>query len=112
MTAPATAVLVGAGDRGAIYAAYALRHPKRLRIVALAEPIEERRRRIARLHGIPDTSAFGSWEELLNRPAMADGAIIATQDGLHTAPAIRALEAGYHVLLEKPMALTRRSAGP
>lgn len=106
MTAPATAVLVGAGDRGAIYAAYALRHPKRLRIVALAEPIEERRRRIARLHGIPDTSAFGSWEELLNRPAMADGAIIATQDGLHTAPAIRALEAGYHVLLEKPMALT------
>jgi predicted dehydrogenase len=41
MTKQATAVLIGAGDRGAIYAAYALRHPEKLRIVGLAEPREE-----------------------------------------------------------------------
>ncbi|HSV96343.1 MAG TPA: Gfo/Idh/MocA family oxidoreductase [Spirochaetota bacterium] len=103
---PATAILIGSGDRGVIYAAYALRHPDRLRIVALAEPVTERRRRAARLHGIPDSNVFVSWEELLDRPLMADGAIIATQDAMHTAPAVGALARGYHVLLEKPMALT------
>lgn len=103
---PSTAILLGAGDRGAIYAAYALRHPASLRIVAVAEPIAERRRRTVRLHGIPEANAFASWEELLDRPRMADGAIIATQDAMHTVPAINALACGYHVLLEKPMALT------
>ncbi len=103
---PSTAILLGAGDRGAIYAAYALRHPANLRIVAVAEPVAERRRRMARLHGIPDADVVASWEELLDRPRMADGAIIATQDVLHTAPALKALACGYHVLLEKPMALT------
>ncbi len=103
---PSTAILLGAGDRGAIYAAHALRHPGNLRIVAVAEPVAERRRRMARLHGISDANMFASWEDILDRPRMADGAIIATQDALHAAPAVRALEAGYHVLLEKPMALT------
>jgi predicted dehydrogenase len=37
---------------------------------------------------------------------MADGAIIATQDRMHVEPAVAALERGYHLLLEKPMALT------
>jgi predicted dehydrogenase len=106
MMKPVTAVLIGAGDRGAIYAAYALRHPERLRVVALAEPVEKRRTRIARLHGMPEGNVFRSWEELLGRPRMADGAIIATQDTLHTAPAVESLRAGYHVLLEKPMALS------
>ncbi len=103
---PATAILLGAGDRGAIYAAYALRHSDRFRIVAIAEPVAERRRHAAGLHGIPEANTFESWEELLARPRMADGAIIATQDAMHTAPAVRALGLGYHVLLEKPMALS------
>ena len=90
---PSTAILLGAGDRGAIYAAYALRHPANLRIVAVAEPVAERRRRTARLHGISDANMFASWEEVLDRPRMADGAIIATQEALHTAPAVRASQA-------------------
>lgn len=38
-----TAILVGAGARGQIYAAYARQHPEQLRIVAVAEPKAERR---------------------------------------------------------------------
>jgi predicted dehydrogenase len=34
---------------------------------------------------------------------MADAILICTQDSMHFQPTIKALEAGYHVLLEKPM---------
>ena len=101
-----TAVLIGAGDRGTIYASYAIKNPSRLRITAVADPVPERRERIARLHSIPQARVYESWEEMLSGPALADGAIIATQDTMHVGPAVTSLEAGYHVLLEKPMALT------
>ncbi|MCP4754502.1 MAG: Gfo/Idh/MocA family oxidoreductase, partial [Proteobacteria bacterium] len=102
---PRTAIVVGAGDRGTIYASFAKRKPDRLDIVGVAEPIKERRDKIVQQHNIPSKSVFESWEEVLSQPQMADGAIIATQDTLHVNPAVKALESGYHVLLEKPMAL-------
>ena len=37
---------------------------------------------------------------------MADMAIIATQDKMHFEPAMMAIEKGYHLLLEKPVAPT------
>lgn len=107
MTKPIEAVLIGAGQRGAeSYAPYALRHPDRLRFVAVAEPNPERRARFAARHNIPSGCQFDSWEELLSQPAMAEAALICTQDWQHTAPTLAALKAGYHVLLEKPMATT------
>ncbi len=41
-----------------------------------------------------------------NVPQLGEAALIATQDWQHTAPTLAALRAGYHVLLEKPMATT------
>ena len=35
---PVTAILIGAGARGQIYARYAQEHPEELRIIAVAEP--------------------------------------------------------------------------
>ncbi len=102
---PITAILIGAGQRGALdYAPYALHHPDQLQFVAVAEPIAERRQRFARQHNLPPEHVYASWEPLLSRPQMADAALVCTQDQQHTAPAIAALQAGYHVLLEKPMA--------
>ena len=51
----------------------------------------------------PDLTA---WEQLLAQPKLADLAVIATQDSMHYAPAMKALAAGYDVLLEKPLART------
>ncbi|MBU0929409.1 MAG: Gfo/Idh/MocA family oxidoreductase [Spirochaetes bacterium] len=102
----ATAVLIGAGDRGMIYAGFALAHPERLKVVAVAEPDPARRERAARLHGIPPERRYRDWAELLAEPRLADGCIVATQDRLHVEPCLAAFEAGYHVLLEKPMALS------
>lgn len=101
------AVLIGAGQRGAeAFAPYALHHPDRLRFVAVAEPDPSRRAAFAERHLIPVQNCFESWEGLLERPAMGEIALVCTPDRLHTTPTLAALQAGYHVLLEKPMAPT------
>ena len=54
-------------------------------------------------HNIP---FYGSVEELLGLGIELDVVCIATPNGLHEAHAIKALKAGCHVVIEKPMALT------
>lgn len=107
MERPISAVLFGAGLRGAVaYAPYALKHPKVLKFVAVAEPDPERRARFAAQHDIPITHQFASWEAVLAKPQMAAVVFNCTQDQLHFASSIPTLEAGYDMLLEKPMTNT------
>lgn len=98
---PITAVVLGAGNRGATYAGYAKEFPEALQVVAVAEPRADRRDLLADALGVD--KRFGSWQELLAQPRMADCAFICTLDDDHTEPTIKAMELGYHVLLEKPM---------
>ncbi|MEH7179276.1 Gfo/Idh/MocA family protein [Neobacillus vireti] len=100
-----TAILIGAGDRGArAYAPYALAYPNELKIVGVAEPDVERRAKLQQTHNIPNENAYEAWEEVLDlNQKKADIAIICTLDRNHFQPTMRALELGYHVLLEKPM---------
>jgi predicted dehydrogenase len=101
---PISLALIGAGQRGMdSYAAFALRHPDAVRFVAVADPNPERRDRFRRLHDVPIEHTFADWEALLDRPRLADGVLVCTQDRLHFAPTMAALAAGYHVMLEKPM---------
>lgn len=107
MPTPLTAVMIGAGERGyGAYGAYARAHPDEIRFIAVAEPNDARRARFAEAHAIPAERRFRTWEDLLGQERMADAALVCTMDTLHTGPAIAALEAGYDVLLEKPMATT------
>jgi predicted dehydrogenase len=107
MTRPIEAVLVGAGNRGYdAYGSYALAHPDEIRFVAVAEPHDVRRARFAQAHNIPPERRFHTWEDLFAQGQMGDAAVICTLDDLHVGPTIAALEAGYDVLLEKPMATT------
>ncbi|MEN8184209.1 MAG: Gfo/Idh/MocA family oxidoreductase, partial [Myxococcota bacterium] len=99
------AVLIGAGNRGRFtYGGYALRHPERLRIVAVADPVPERREAVAREHGLGAEAVHPDWKRLLDLPRRAAVAIVATGDTLHVEPLLAAVARGYHVLLEKPMA--------
>lgn len=99
-----TAILIGAGDRGRrAYASYALDHPDEIKIVAVAEPNEEKRDIIQKQHAITAENCFLSWEDILESDKKADVAIICTMDQQHYEPTMKALEMGYHVLLEKPM---------
>ncbi|GLY79100.1 Gfo/Idh/MocA family protein [Actinoallomurus iriomotensis] len=101
MTEPVTLALVGAGDRGRTYASWVAANPRRARIVAVADPLPERRARL----GGPGVREFSDWTELLGE-RIADAVIVATQDRLHAEPAVALAEAGYHLLVEKPLAPT------
>jgi predicted dehydrogenase len=74
--------------------------------VAIAEPDAARRRGMAAEHGIGPAGAFGEWRELLASERTADAVVIATPDRDHAGSAIAALERGYDVILEKPIAPT------
>ena len=107
MPDPIQAVLIGAGQRGMdAYGPYALQHPEEIQFIAVAEPDPERRQKFSAMHNIPSEQQFDTWETLLERPRFGQAALICTQDQMHTAPTIAALQAGYDVLLEKPMAPT------
>jgi len=100
-----TVALLGAGGRGKdSYGPYALRHPDEIQFVAVAEPNDERREMFAKQHGIKSEMCFKDWKELLEKEKLADGMLICTQDRMHFEPTVKALETGYHVMLEKPMA--------
>ena len=107
MPRPVEAVLVGAGRRGYHnFGQYALNHPDELRYVAVAEPDQESRERFARAHGIPPERRFQSWEGLAARGQLAPVLVNSSNDTTHYVSTMAALDSGYDVLLEKPMATT------
>ena len=104
---PATAVIIGAGQRGQGYAFYAMVEPKKFQVVGVAEPIQLLRDNTKEEYKIKDKNVFDSWEKVAAlEERIADIAIICTQDRMHKEPAIKLAEKGYHILLEKPMAVT------
>lgn len=105
---PITAITLGAGARGNVYGNYAKDHPDEVNIVGVAEPITIRNDRYARKHQIEDKNRFVTWEHVFEKPKFADAIIITTPDHLHYGPCMKALDMGYDVLLEKPMAQTEK----
>lgn len=105
-TKPLTAIMNGAGHRGLeTYGNYALDHPEQIKFIAVADPNPDRRKKFQKLHHIPDDMAFSSWELMmpLNGNKLADIAFICTQDRMHYEPAMRAMDLGYQIFLEKPI---------
>ncbi|XP_068207227.1 putative oxidoreductase YteT isoform X1 [Palaemon carinicauda] len=101
-----TAVVVGAGNRGKNYANYALQFPDLFDVVAVAEPRKHAREYFQHNHSLKVENCFVGWETLILQPKLADCAIVATQDQDHVKPTIKLAKIGYHILLEKPMAVT------
>ena len=104
---PLTAAIVGAGHRSVLYASLAKSHPEDLRIVAVADPDDVRRRNAAETYDIPPGRQFLTARELAGRPKLADVAINGTMDADHVPTTLPLLKAGYDVLLEKPICPTR-----
>ncbi len=101
--------MIGAGDRGRdTYGRWCLGHPDLARVVAVADPDAARRTRFATEHGIGADGAFGDWRDLLAVSRLADAVVVAAPDREHAASAIAAMERGYDVILEKPIAPTAK----
>jgi len=101
---PITAVVLGAGNRGNVYAGYSKQFPDELKIVGVAEPIDYRRKRFAEKYEIPEQKQWVTWEQALEIPKFADALIITTPDNLHYGPAMSGLALNYDMILEKVIA--------
>ena len=103
-----TAVIVGAGHRSLGYAELAKICPGKLKIVGVADPLEDRRRYCREYFGFSEDMCFENAAELVKKGKIADAVINGTMDADHVATTIPLLEAGYDVLLEKPFAVNMR----
>ena len=108
LSKPVTVMVIGAGSRGGTYAGYAEKFPRSMKVVAVADLNPHRRAKLQKKHNIPSENVFENFNEALSRPKLADAVIIATPDNLHYEPCMKALELGYDVLLEKPVAPTEK----
>lgn len=107
-SAPLTLAAVGCGSRVQVYSALAAAMPDRYRVVAAADPIPDRLERVRQLSQNPGLRTFADDRELFAAGKLADVLMIGTQDPHHVGPCIAAMELGYDVLLEKPIATNFR----
>lgn len=77
-------------------------------LVAVVDPSEDARRAAAERFGVE--RAYASHEELFADGPAPDGVIVAIPHAYHFAAARAALEAGAHVLVEKPMTIEPNDA--
>lgn len=92
--------VLGYGGRGAIYGEYALTYPDQFKLVAVCD-IDDNRLCVPKQHGVP---TFKDYKEFLDAGLEIDLLAICTQDAQHKEHALYALERGYDLLLEKPIA--------
>lgn len=94
--------LIGAGQRGMIYATYAY-EKKHVEIAAIVDPEESSRKIAAEKFHVKEENLFSCSDEFFAKGKLADAVIIASMDRNHYEQAMKALDCGYHILLEKPI---------
>ena len=101
MTEPRAAV-IGYGYAGRSFHSYLIHLTPGLTLHGIASSSAEKRVQIARER---DCRTYNSFDEVIADP-LIDLVVLATPNDLHADYAIRALEAGKHVVTDKPMAVT------
>lgn len=94
--------IIGYGNRGSIYADL-LYKTEGVKITAVCDSDPEAVASAKRKYGLSDDACFTSEDEFFVS-ARGDACVVATMDRLHVRHACKALNAGYDVLLEKPIA--------
>lgn len=98
--------IVGYGFAGRGFHAYLVGRVPELTLTAVASRAPERRAQAERDHGV---ATFAMLDELLDRGGV-DLVVIATPHDTHAALAIRAMDLGKHVVVDKVMCLNVREA--
>lgn len=99
-----TVAIAGLGGRGKdCYAKAQHKFPEEMKIVAIADIVPEKVDEVAKEYGVPADMCFESAEKMLEQPKLADVMFICTMDRQHYGHTMAALEAGYDILLEKPI---------
>ena len=98
-----TVAIVGFGSRGQMFASR-IREEGRIELVAIAEVFDAARNVGITQYGLPENMCFKSADEFFAKGKICDAIFLCTQDAQHKEMAIRAMELGYDMLLEKPAA--------
>lgn len=102
-----TVAVAGCGSRGQdTYSQILMELSGKARIVAAADINPEKLAGMRKLCGLTEEQCYHSAEEMLSQPKLADVMLICTPDRCHYTQAKAALNLGYHLLLEKPIAVT------
>jgi glucose-fructose oxidoreductase len=100
--------VVGAGHIAQIAVLPAFKHARsNSRLVAIFSNDETKRRELDRRYLVPQVAPYEDYDGLL-RLGGIDAVYIALPNSMHRDFAVRAAQAGVHVLCEKPLALTER----
>lgn len=99
--------ILGAGFIGKVHANMFSQLAEQVTVQVIADPLADNASKAAEEYGIAEVSADP--EAVLTRDDI-DAVVLAVPNKLHEPMAVKALETGKHVLLEKPMALTAEQA--
>ncbi len=105
---PVKVIVIGAGNRGRTYSTYAKMFPECMHIVGVSDIRKSRKNAMGDKFSVPEEHRFGDWSEVFEVPKFADAVVISTPDDTHYEPCMKALEMGYDVLLEKPVAQSEK----
>jgi len=102
VAAPIRVALLGYGLAGAVFHAPLIAAVEGLQLVAIVTRDDERQARARRDH--PDAALLGSAEEVWKRAGDLDLVVVAAANRAHVPLARSAIEAGFAVVVDKPLA--------
>lgn len=98
-----TAAILGTGNRGLAYGDYALNMPEKFEIVALCDVNDLRLKQAAKRYSVSEKMCFYSLDDFLRAKIKVDFVINSTMDQMHYETTVALINAGYNILLEKPV---------
>jgi phthalate 4,5-cis-dihydrodiol dehydrogenase len=106
MSLPLRIGMLGMGNAGLAFVPAIAKHPE-FELAAFVEPHENARFAAQAKYGVPGHATLA---QLLTEGPRLDAVCIASPTEYHTAQALQAMDAGLHVLVEKPMAIALEDA--
>ena len=97
------AALLGAGNRGQIYCDYALTCPEELEIVSVVDINAFKMNEAGDKYRIKKEMRFLDLDAFIKANISCDFVINATMDEMHYETSMKLIEAGYNLILEKPI---------
>ena len=103
-----TMAVLGFGQRGIVFSNVAKDYSNEVELVAVCEQNTNKHQWIKENYQLSSESIYGDFNHFMNQGKLADILIISTMDQDHYIHAMKALEVGYDILLEKPIALSKK----